>query len=146
MTNPLFNPVWPRWIADLHRLLGIRPQFILSGPIRDLFLTPLDDQYVLLPTLDCLWEALAMHGYQFLLVYDRIDGMRVHPNTPAARQLASRILNSDFNKGDPIPISLNRLPGLLRPLITVNVHAAAAALACPSRTCPSWGSERLQLF
>ena len=38
MTNSLFNPVWPRWIADLHRLLGIRPQFILSGPIRDLFL------------------------------------------------------------------------------------------------------------
>lgn len=125
MTNPLFNPVWPRWIADLHRLIGIRPQFILSGPIRDLFLIPLDEQYVLLPTLDGLWEALAMHGYQFLLVYDRIDGMRVHPNTPAARQLASRILNSDFNKGDPIPISLNRLPGLLRPLITANVRAAA---------------------
>jgi energy-coupling factor transporter ATP-binding protein EcfA2 len=125
MTDSLFNPVWPRWIADLHRLLGIRPQFILSGPIRDLFLIPLDEQYVLLPTLDCLWEALAIHGYQFLLVYDRIDGMRVHPNTPTARQLASRILNSDFNQGDPIPISLNRLPGVLRPLITANVRAAA---------------------
>jgi hypothetical protein len=51
--------------------------------------------------------------------------VRVHPNTPAARQLASRTLNSDFNKGDPIPISLNRLPGLLRPLITAHVRAAA---------------------
>jgi len=115
---------WPRWIADLHRLLGIRPQFILSGPIRDLFLTPLDGQTVLLPILDCLWEALAIHGYQYLLVYDRVDGLRLHPDTPATRQGASRTLNQDF-QGAPVPVSLNRLPTVLRALITANVRAAA---------------------
>ncbi|MDQ5908992.1 MAG: ATP-dependent Clp protease ATP-binding subunit ClpB [Pseudomonadota bacterium] len=124
MTASLTPPLWPRWIADLHRLLGIRPQFILSGPIRDLFLTPLDSEYVLLPALDSLWEGLAVHGYQFLLIYDRIDGLRVHPHTPAARQLASRTLNHDF-QGDASPISLQRLPGILRTLITANVRAAA---------------------
>ena len=115
---------WPRWIADMHRLLGIRPQFILSGPIRDLFLTPLDGQTVLLPILDCLWEALAIHGYQYLLVYDRVDGLRLHPDTPTTRQLASRTLNQDF-QGALASISLNRLPTVLRALITANVRAAA---------------------
>ena len=124
MTNPPSDPVWPRWIADLHRLIGIRPQFLLSGPIRDLFLTPLDGQTVLLPALDCLWEALTIHGYQYLLVHDRVDGLRVHPDTPAIRQLASRALDQDF-KGDPIPVSLNRLPTVLRALITAPVRAAA---------------------
>ena len=33
--NRTDSPPWPRWIADFHRLLGIAPQFILSGPIRD---------------------------------------------------------------------------------------------------------------
>ncbi|MCB1921571.1 MAG: hypothetical protein KDJ28_16570 [Candidatus Competibacteraceae bacterium] len=118
------DPYWPRWIADLHRLLGIRPQFLLSGPIRDLFLTPLDGQTVLLPILDSLWEALTLHGYQYLLVYDRVDGLRLHPDTPAIRSLASRTLHQDF-QGAPVPISFNRLPTVLRALITANVRAAA---------------------
>ncbi len=124
MTTAPISPLWPRWIADLHRLLGIRPQFILSGPIRDLFLTPLDGQTVLLPILDCLWEALTIHGYQYLLVYDRVDGLRLHPDTPTTRQGASRTLNQDFQDA-PVPVSLNRLPTVLRALITANVRAAA---------------------
>lgn len=32
---------WPRWIEDIERLLPIRSQFILSGSIRDVVLTPL---------------------------------------------------------------------------------------------------------
>jgi len=59
-----------------------------SFPTRNLFLTPLDGQYVLPPTLDCLWEDLAMHGYQFLLVYDRIDEVCVHPARGRVRALA----------------------------------------------------------
>ncbi len=124
MTAPPAPPAWPRWMADLHRLLGIRPQFLLSGPIRDLFLTPLDGQTVLLPILDGLWEGLALHGYHYLLVYDRVDGLRLHPDTPTTRPLASRTLDQDF-KGNPIPISLNRLPTVLRALITAPVRAAA---------------------
>jgi ATP-dependent Clp protease ATP-binding subunit ClpB len=127
MTAPPLDsptPTWPRWIADLRRLLGIRPQFLLSGPIRDLFLTPLAGQTVLLPILDSLWEVLALHGYQYLLVHDRVDGLRVHPDTPAARQLASRALGQDFT-GTPPPISLHRLPGVLRALATADVRAAA---------------------
>ncbi|NJM13828.1 MAG: hypothetical protein HC889_20045 [Synechococcaceae cyanobacterium SM1_2_3] len=90
MTDQPSNPDWPRWINDLYRLLGIRPQFVLSGQIRDVVLAPFDGQAVLLPLLDSLWEALALRGYQFLLVYDRVDGVRIHPNTPAARQCAQR--------------------------------------------------------
>ena len=98
---------------------------MLGGQIRDIVLTPIDGQYVLLPLLDALWEALAIRGYQFLLVYDRVDGVRVHPNTPAARQTANRALNADL-KAEPIPVSLARLPGAyLRPLVHANLRAAA---------------------
>ena len=125
MTDHPAAPTWPRWLADIHRLLGIAPQFVLSGQIRDIVLAPLDGQYVLLPLLDALWEALAIRGYQFLLVYDRVDGVRVHPNTPAARQVASRALNADF-KAEPISVSLARLPAAyLRPLVHANLRAAA---------------------
>ena len=79
MSSPSPDPPWPRWLADIHRLLGIAPQFVLSGQIRDIVLTPIDGEYVLLPLLDALWEALAPRGYQFLLVYDRVDGVRVYP-------------------------------------------------------------------
>ena len=37
---------------------SIAPQFVLSGQIRDIVLTPIEGQYVLLPLLDALWEAL----------------------------------------------------------------------------------------
>ena len=125
MTSPSPDPVWPRWLADVHRLLGIAPQFLLGGQIRDIVLAPLDGQYVLLSLLDALWEALAIRGYQFLLVYDRVDGVRVHPNTPAARQVASRALNADF-KAEPISVSLARLPGAyLHPLVHASIRAAA---------------------
>ena len=124
MTAPPALPPWPRWLADIHRLLGIAPQFVLSGQIRDIVLTPIEGQYVLLPLLDALWEALAIRDYQFLLVYDRVDGVRVHPNTPAARQAANRV-NADL-KAEPTPVSLARLPAAyLRPLVQANLRAAA---------------------
>ena len=124
MTNQPSNPDWPRWIADLYRLLGIRPQFVLSGQIRDIVLAPLDGQAVLLPLLDSLWEALALRGYQFLLVYDRVDGVRIHPSTPAARQCAHHALNLELN-ADTTPVSLSRLlTDYVRPLLGGNLRAA----------------------
>lgn len=44
MTAPPALPPWPRWLADIHRLLGIAPQFVLSGQIRDIVLTPIEGQ------------------------------------------------------------------------------------------------------
>lgn len=60
----------PRWIQDLERLLPIRSQFVVSGNIRDSFLTPMrgSDTLMLAPLLRCLWASLSSLGYRCLLV------------------------------------------------------------------------------
>ena len=68
---------WPRWINDIERLLPIRSQFILTGNIRDVFLTPSAEGAYLSPLLSCLATFLEREGFQFVLIYDRIDGIRV---------------------------------------------------------------------
>ena len=49
MTAPPALPPWPRWLADIHRLLGNDPQFVLSGQIRDIVLAPRPGGYAPTP-------------------------------------------------------------------------------------------------
>ena len=57
---------WPRWVEEIHRLLPIRSQFVLSGNVRDLFLTPSASGTQLKPLIDCLWPSLESAGFEFL--------------------------------------------------------------------------------
>ena len=86
------NQTWPRWISDIDRLLPIRSQFILTGNVRDVFLTPSNSGAYLSPLISCLWAWLEPIGFQFILVYDRIDGIRVIPNTEAVQAKATQLL------------------------------------------------------
>jgi hypothetical protein len=70
---------WPSWLEDLVRSLSTRSQFVLWGNIRDTDLVPVDGEFVALPIISCLWEGLRAHGYQYVLVYDRVDGLTVFP-------------------------------------------------------------------
>ena len=70
---------WPHWADEFSRLIAVRPQFVLSGNIRDVYLTPTVDGTIFLPLVDCLFERLARRGCQCLFVYDHVDGVRVHP-------------------------------------------------------------------
>jgi len=84
-------PTWPQWISEIKRSLTARPQFVLSGNIRDIYLTPEEDEVALLPLLDALWSSLEEEGYEFMLVYDMVDSLRVYPNEPKAIDAAARI-------------------------------------------------------
>ena len=75
---------WPRWLNELDRTLAVRPQFVISGNIRDVFLVPTREGPLLQPIVPCLFEALSRRGVEFLLVYDRVDGLRVFPDAAAA--------------------------------------------------------------
>jgi ATP-dependent Clp protease ATP-binding subunit ClpB len=112
----------PRWLADLQRLLTIRSQFIVSGHIRDTFLAPLPSGPALSPLVRTVWETLRLHDYQFLLLYDPADGLRVYPDEPLQREWAERLFDLKWPKGEPSnagqPISLESLSKLLKNLVS----------------------------
>lgn len=103
----------PRWLADFDRLLPIRSQFVVSGDIRDSFLTPLPSGPALVPLLRALWERLHGHGYRCLLVYDPADGLRVYPAEPEPRALAERLFELKLANGSQ-PVSLETLAAIMK--------------------------------
>jgi len=54
-----------RWLQDLQRLLAIRSQFVISGSIRDSFLTPVGESQALVPLARALWETLKQRDFRF---------------------------------------------------------------------------------
>jgi len=107
----------PRWIQDLQRLLPIRAQFVVSGNIRDSFLTPLQgsDTPTLAPLLRCLWSALSGLGFRAMLVFDPIEGLRPYPNEPAVVELATRLFGLKLQNG-VMPASLETLSDTMKAL------------------------------
>jgi len=89
----------PKWIEDIDRLLAIRPQFVLSGNIRDRFLTPVQGGLSLASVIPCLWALWSDKGFRFLLIHDRVDGIKVFPDTPENQNEASTRLSLKFSNG-----------------------------------------------
>ncbi|MBS1185999.1 MAG: ATPase protein [Burkholderiaceae bacterium] len=128
----------PRWLADIERLLPIRSQFVVSGAIRDNFLTPLAGGATLAPLLRAMWERLKAQGYRFLLVYDPIDGVRVYPDELEAKELATKLFElklagGNGNGGGQQPISLESLTGIMRKLVAERSARCALVLDFASR-------------
>src|SRR3954471_18984405 len=95
-----FTPeLTPRWLRDLARLSSIRSHFVVSGNIRDSFLTPFEGGVTLAPLLRCLWLHLAQLGYRFVLVYDPVEGLRPYPNEPQTVELATRLFDLKLADG-----------------------------------------------
>jgi len=110
-----------RWIQDLQRLLPIRSQFVISGSIRDSFLIPVGDSNALVPFARALWDALKIQDYRFLLIYDPTDGIRVYPDEPVQRELASRLFDLKLSDGCQI-ISLESLAKLMKKSVPSAKH------------------------
>lgn len=112
----------PHWLTDLERRLPIRSQFIISGGIRDTFLTHLVSGISLVPIIRALWEVFSGRGYRFFLIYDPVDGLRVYPDEPVTRELAERVfdlnLPKDSNQKSGQPISLETLANLMKNLVS----------------------------
>ncbi len=75
----------PGWFREIRRFAITKPVFLLSGNVRDLFLTPQDRTPR--PLLDFLVQALKDEGYSAFLAYDPVDGFR---NLEAAEDLLAR--------------------------------------------------------
>jgi energy-coupling factor transporter ATP-binding protein EcfA2 len=137
----------PRWLADVTRMLPIRSQFVISGNIRDTFLTRVSGQPALAPLRRALWEALHAAGYECLLIYDPADGIRAYPDEPQARQLAQRLFNLKFVDGAQM-ISMESLSALMRALVAERQARCALVMDFASRLTrqPSALSEGEQRF
>ncbi len=122
----------PRWIADLTRLTPIRSQFVLSGNIRDTFLTPFEGSVTLAPLLRCLWEHLARLDYRFLLVYDPVEGVRPYPNEPQVVELATKLFDLKLADG-AMPMSLENLVGTMRKVAGMREARCALVIDFASR-------------
>ncbi len=122
----------PRWIRDCERLLPIRSQFVISGNIRDSFLTPLPAGPALVPLQRCLWESLRGQGVRCLLVFDPADGLRVYPNEPVQRELAERLFDLKLGSGSQM-VSLESLANLMKNLTAQREARCALLLDFASR-------------
>jgi ATP-dependent Clp protease ATP-binding subunit ClpB len=124
--------MWPRWINDIERLLPIRSQFLLTGNVRDVFLTPSSAGAYLAPLLSCLRAYLDREGYQFVLVYDRIDGMRVMPQSTYAQDRATQLLGLKLHDG-VMPINLETLESIVRRAVMLRDVRVTAVIDYASR-------------
>ena len=85
----------PRWIRDVRRFLPLKPQFVLSGNVRDL--QPLDvgtGQVTSQPLSVVLAAELRDVGYAHVLLYDPVAGFgnfrrREARRSPGARSSSS---------------------------------------------------------
>lgn len=123
----------PRWILDLDRLLPIRAQFVVSGNIRDHFLAPLGNGSLTpVPLIRCLWRALREQGYQFLLVFDAVEGIRPYPNEPEIVELATRMFDLKLQDG-VMPMGLESLSVLMKRLTRTREARCALLVDFASR-------------
>ncbi|MDR2636750.1 MAG: AAA family ATPase [Zoogloeaceae bacterium] len=124
----------PRWARDLERLLPIRAQFIVSGNIRDHFLIPLARGVVTpAPLRRCLWQVLVRQGFQLLLVYDPVEGIRPYPQEKAAEDLAVRLFKLKFQEDGAMPMSLDRLADRMKDLTRTREARVALLIDFASR-------------
>ncbi|MFC9972714.1 AAA family ATPase [Spirillospora sp. NPDC127200] len=99
-------PGWPPFMRELDATLSVHSQYVLSGNLYDSFLAPPlegSGPARLLPLRDLLWESLRSSGFSFMLVYDPVDGVQVHPEAgdeagDRAAEAAERLLGK--LKGD----------------------------------------------
>ena len=117
----------------MDRLLPIRSQYVVSGNIRDSFLTPAPSGgLTLAPLLRCLWLNLLRTDYRFLLVYDPVEGLRPYPNEPECVELATRLFDLKLQDGS-MPMSLETLTGVMKKLTAMRDARCALVIDFASR-------------
>ena len=84
----------PRWLRDVLRFIPLKPQFILSGNVRDLQLCELAvGSIATLPLLQVLAVELRASGFAQVIGYDPVSGFRVVGHPGEETQVASEILS-----------------------------------------------------
>ena len=68
----------PRWLRDVLRFIPLKPQFVLSGNVRDLQLCELaGGSIATMPLLQALGIELRAYGFTQVISYDVVTGFRI---------------------------------------------------------------------
>ncbi len=132
MTNDLPAMPWPRWMDSIVRLLPIRSQFLVSGNIRDVFLTPTDDGEVLMPIVACLWERLRLEGFEAIVLYDIVNGISIVPEESKIITRVSNLLQLQSSMLGS-PQRLENLASILGRIVRLREARIAAVVDFASR-------------
>lgn len=97
---------FPTWIREIDLALPVRPQFLITGNLRDGHLLPSDDPrgVDLVGTVDLIRDCLVENGYGVVLHYDRVDGISVlYETEPGSATNVSKLIKSDRAVAIDIP-------------------------------------------
>jgi ATP-dependent Clp protease ATP-binding subunit ClpB len=127
----------PKWLSDILRLLPVRSHFVLSGEIRDLVLLRSNDNSAPVPLLRALWTSLKALGYEFILVHDPVDGVRVYPAEREVIARATELLPEAGLQNGRTPSQLGgTLVEIMRSVVNLRQARAAFVMDFASRLVP----------
>jgi hypothetical protein len=128
----------PKWLSDIERLLPVRSQFVLSGAIRDLVLLRTGTALAPVPLLRALWATLKDLGFEFMLVHDPVDGVRIYPAERDVIARAVELLPSVTFQNGRAPAQINgMLIEIMRAIVGLRQARGAFVLDFASRLVPS---------
>lgn len=127
--------IWPHWVLQVQQYLPVVSQYVLSGNTKDMHLIPTQDGEIFCHTIASLWEALSRFGLEGLLVYDRIDGIRVYPST-ATEVIKARLGGIPLKSDSPSDISLVELLKAMRKIVSCRDIRTALVIDYASRLVP----------
>lgn len=114
----------PLWLREFEAALQLSRQFYLWGNVRDVALLP-GRETVVIDVPSALWSVLSRHHYAFMLVYDQVDGIRLHPGSD--REAAFKTVSRRLTEA-PAEITLDDLGAVLRALCDPATEVRGAAL------------------
>lgn len=114
----------PRWLREFEAALQLSRQFVLWGNVRDLTLVQTTPP-ALLDLPSALWSVLSRRAFRFLVVYDPVDGIRLHPGSDAgaANGVVGRRLSEESTK-----IEVEELGPVLRAIADPRDRGRGAAM------------------
>lgn len=127
-----------KWLEDLERMLPVRSQFVLSGEIRDVVLVDSGGGLAPVPMLRAIWLSLRELGYEFMLVHDMIDGVRVYPNEREVVERATACLPDAALRNGRAPGQIGgTLLDMMRGVVGLRQARGAFVMDFASRLVPS---------
>lgn len=83
----------PRWVRDLTRFLHLKPQFVLSGNIRDHQISETaPGQVTTRPLIEVLASELRADGYSSIVTYDPLNGFGIVSGASDAAEMGATVL------------------------------------------------------